>query len=126
MGELAKKYANLAAMVTDKIENDEDFKRKATVAGVTSEQLTTLMQTLQSIDKRKAEVPCLPEFKRVHVGKLTVPVSFLRHIELLAKFAGVSEEAVWQLLMIETCQMYADRYAGLVDMLNSAVAEGKA
>ena len=124
MGKLTEKYSGLAEMLTD-TEVEETFKAKALAAGANATTLNNLQMTLRNIDHNKAEVPTRPEFKRVMVGKLTVPISFLRHVELLAKFANVSEEAVWQLLMIETCQMYAERYASVVEALNTVVLDDR-
>lgn len=120
MSSLSKQYRSLDALLADKAP-DDDFKRRAEARGVSHEQLTELVGTLRNVETNKNFVPTLDEYVRVRVGKLTVPKGFLRHVELLAKFADVSEETVWQLLMIETCALYAERYENVVAVLNDTL-----
>jgi hypothetical protein len=117
MSELTNKFGSLAELVQEK-SKEPDFADMAAESGISHEGLMQLTSTLQSINKNKNIVPTFPEYVRIDMGKLTVPKSFLRHMELIAKFADVSMESVWQLLMIETCQMYADKYAGVMEIIN--------
>jgi hypothetical protein len=129
MGEnLKQRYNSLAELIYDREPND-NFQRIAEKSGVTQDQLKTMTETLRNIEKNKNIVPTMEQFTRVRVGKLTVPKSFQRHVELLAKFAEVSEESVWQLLMIECCTMYANKYISVVEVLNESIVsqrEGEA
>jgi len=124
MGNLSKQYKGLDVLLAEKTES-ADFQQLAAEHGITGEQLSELATTLRNIEQNKTMVPTLDDYTRVRVGKLTVPKGFKRHVELLAKFAGVSEEAIWQLLMIETCALYADKYAKVVTVLNEALQQGQ-
>lgn len=124
MSGLINKFGSLAALVQAEV-SDPDFEMIAAESGISHEGLTQLTQTLVNIDKNKNVVPHLGGYIRVNVGKLTVPESFLRHIELIAKFANVSMESVWQLLMIETCQMYSEKYAGVMEVINKELTTPK-
>ena len=119
---LRSQFANLGELLADRV-SQPTFEAIAQQNGVSGERLLELTNTLRAIETNKNVVPTLDNFTRVKVGKLTVPVSLIRHIELLAKFADVSMEAVWQLLMIETCSMYADRYSAIATTVNQIFTE---
>jgi hypothetical protein len=117
---LKGRYSSLSEMLVDKAV-EQTFVERANEAGINEQRLQELKATLTNVQKNIKKVPAMMEYTRVKVGTLTVPNPFLRHVELLAKFAGVTEEAVWQLLMIETCSMYADRYQDLAETINETV-----